>query len=195
LPDSEPNELQSIARVYSLLARLWIREVDSVLLSELTVEPVESALSDLGMSPPTESLEQLSAEYCGLFIGPRDALLPMQSVWQRSQLDSSLAVSVEKFAELIDYPAPPSVLWDHLGVQLDLMSELVLAMASHPQRNGTPDTWSDVACEFFFRHLNWASPLLLATTQRATLPFYRSLAEMTQQFLTVEQVTWRTDHS
>ena len=63
----------------------------------------------------------------------QNALLPMQSVRQKTQLESQLATSVEKFAELIGYVLPASSFWDHLGVQLDLMSHLVRATASEKQ--------------------------------------------------------------
>ena len=39
---------------------------------------------------------------------------------------------------------------------------------------------------FFRLHLSWAAPLLLATSQRAQVPLYRSLAQATQQFLRLE---------
>lgn len=145
-----------------------------------------SALLQLDLSLPSESLEQLAAEYCALFIGPKNALLPMQSVWQKTQLDSQSASSVEKFAELVGYVIPAPALWDHLGVQLDLMSHLVLATRSQKKRDDKDNVAEEVAAAFFERHLNWPAPLLLATSQRARLPLYRSLAEITQQFLEME---------
>lgn len=189
LIDSESRDEESVANVYSLLARLWIQELDAPFLKCMAEEPLVSAFSQLGLTLPTESVEQLAIEYCGLFIGPKNALLPMQSVWQKTQLDSQSASSVAKFAELIGYLLPAPALWDHLGVQLDLMSRFVSANHFQNDQNEEGDVASEVANAFFDRHLNWASPLLLATSQRACLPVYRSLAEITQQFLAMERAT------
>ena len=187
LIDSEIHEAESVATVYSLLARLWIREVDDPVLKVMSEEPLVTAFERVGLVLPTESVEQLATEYCGLFIGPKNALLPMQSVWQKTQLESQSATSVAKFAGLIGYTLPAPALWDHLGVQLDLMSHFVLATHFHENTENDRDVACDIANSFFERHLNWASPLLLATSQRAHLPLYRSLAEVTQQFLKMER--------
>ena len=189
LIDSESRDEESVANVYSLLARLWIQELDAPFLKRMAEEPLVSAFSQLGLTLPTESVEELAIEYCGLFIGPKNALLPMQSVWQKTQLDSQSASSVAKFAELIGYVLPAPALWDHLGVQLDLMSRFVSANHFQNDQNEEGAVASEVANAFFDRHLNWASPLLLATSQRACLPVYRSLAEITQQFLAMERAT------
>ncbi len=188
LIDSDIHDVESVATVYSLLARLWICEVDDPVLKGLSEEPLVSALEKVGLAFPTDSVEQLAIEYCRLFIGPKNALLPMQSVWQKTQLESQSASSVAKFAGLIGYELPAPALWDHLGVQLDLMSHFVLATHSHENKDIDRDVACEVANSFFERHLNWASPLLLATSQRACSPLYRSLAEVTQQFLKIERV-------
>ncbi|MGI9467290.1 MAG: TorD/DmsD family molecular chaperone [Rubripirellula sp.] len=187
--DSETQDVESVATVYSLLARLWMQEIDAPLLKSMSEEPLLSALSQLDLPLPSESLEQLATEYCALFIGPKNAVLPMQSVWQKTQLDSQSASSVAKFAELIGYIRPASALWDHLGVQLDLMSHVMLATCDKKKRDKERSVADEVATAFFERHLNWPSPLLLATSQRARLPLYRSLAEITQQFLKMESKT------
>ena len=189
LIDSETQDVESVATVYSLLARLWMQEIDAPLLKSMSEEPLLSALSQLDLPLPSESLEQLATEYCALFIGPKNAVLPMQSVWQKTQLDSQSASSVAKFAELIGYIRPASALWDHLGVQLDLMSHVMLATCDKKKRDKERSVADEVASAFFERHLNWPSPLLLATSQRARLPLYRSLAEITQQFLKMESKT------
>ena len=186
LIDSEAQDVESVAPVYSLLARLWMQEVDAPLLKGMAEEPLLSALSQLGLSLPSESVEQLATEYCALFIGPKNALLPMQSVWQKTQLDSQSASSVAKFAELVGYVIPTTALWDHLGVQLDLMSHLVSATRSWNERDQQGSVAEEVANLFFQRHLKWPAPLLVATTPRARAPLYRSLAEITQQFLNME---------
>ena len=186
LIEPEIHETECAAGVYALFARLWMREVDEAFRREMFREPLAPALERVGLFLPMESNEELAIEYCRLFIGPKNALLPMQSVWQKTQLESQLATSVEKFAELIGYVLPTSSFWDHLGVQLDLMSHLVRATASEKQAENGFEVAGEVADVFFRRHLSWAAPLLLATSQRAQVPLYRSLAQATQQFLRLE---------
>ena len=186
LIEPEIHETECAAGVYALFARLWMREVDEAFRREMFREPLAPALERVGLFLPMESNEELAIEYCRLFIGPKNALLPMQSVWQKTQLESQLATSVEKFAELIGYVLPTSSFWDHLGVQLDLMSHLVRATASEKQAENGFEVAGEVANVFFRRHLSWAAPLLLATSQRAQVPLYRSLAQATQQFLRLE---------
>lgn len=186
LIEPEIHETECAAGVYALFARLWMREVDEAFRREMFREPLAPALERVGLFLPMESNEELAIEYCRLFIGPKNALLPMQSVWQKTQLESQLATSVEKFAELIGYVLPTSSFWDHLGVQLDLMSHLVRATASEKQAENGFEVAGEVANVFFKRHLSWAAPLLLATSQRAQVPLYRSLAQATQQFLRLE---------
>ncbi len=186
LIEPEIHETECAAGVYALFARLWMREVDEAFRREMFREPLAPALERVGLFLPMESNEELAIEYCRLFIGPKNALLPMQSVWQKTQLESQLATSVEKFAELIGYVLPTSSFWDHLGVQLDLMSHLVRAKASENQAENGFEVAGEVADVFFRRHLSWAAPLLLATSQRAQVPLYRSLAQATQQFLRLE---------
>lgn len=186
LIEPEIHETECAAGVYALFARLWMREVDEAFRREMFREPLAPALERVGLFLPMESNEELAIEYCRLFIGPKNALLPMQSVWQKTQLESQLATSVEKFAELIGYVLPTSSFWDHLGVQLDLMSHLVRATASENQAENGFEVAGEVADVFFRRHLSWAAPLLLATSQRAQVPLYRSLAQATQQFLRLE---------
>ena len=116
LIEPEIHETECAAGVYALFARLWMREVDEAFRREMFREPLAPALERVGLFLPMESNEELAIEYCRLFIGPKNALLPMQSVWQKTQLESQLATSVEKFAELIGYVLPTSSFWDHLGV-------------------------------------------------------------------------------
>ena len=189
LIDSEIQNDESVATVYALLARFWVREIDSPLLAGMAEEPLVSALSQLNFAFPGATLEQLATEYCALFIGPKNALLPMQSVWEKTQLGGQSASSVAKFAELIGYSISARALWDHLGVQLDLMSHLVLATRSREQHENDGDVACEMATAFFERHLTWPAPLLLATSQRASLPLYRSLAEITQEFLKMESAS------
>ena len=181
------HELKAISQVYELLARIWIREVDAELFDALRSPDLSGALNAFGLFAPSESLEDLAAEYCRLFVGPRDQLPPIQSVWQRAQLQSEAAVSVGKFADMIGLAVPEGVIPDHLGFELGVMSKLVGLVA---ESEGSDKSAREAAELFYYRHLTWASPLLLATRQRAELPFYGAISDVTQQFLRQENLTW-----
>ncbi|MGI9474496.1 MAG: TorD/DmsD family molecular chaperone [Rubripirellula sp.] len=202
MAESARGDAMAIASVYALLSRIWIREIDRAMLSAMRAPDLSTALSSLGISPPDETLEDLAIEYCRLFIGPRDHLPPIQSVWQKSQLEGESATSVKKFAELAGYDMPFGVIQDQLGIELAVMGRLVEAATKSDDvsesvddrdvvdRDVEADAARDAAAMFFSRHLTWVSPLLLATAQRAELPFYRSIAEVTQQFLVLEREDW-----
>lgn len=175
------NETLAIENVYTLLGQWWRHEIDTNQLKTLQQEPLRFAWTELGGALPTESVEELAIEYCRLFIGPRDHLPPLQSVWQRAELDSETVGSMQEFAKLVGYHTSESIL-DHLGVQLDLMSYLLRRVRQEPEKT----LHQEIADEFFCRHLTWPEPLLAATVRNATYDFYRSLAELTRDFLIAE---------
>ena len=193
---SDVDHTLAVARVYDLLSQLWIRELDSERLATIRTPSIKDALRDLGLMPPEESLEELATEYCRLLIGPRDQSPPIQSVWQQSQLGTASVASVKKFAELVEYEIPAGLIEDHLGVELAVMSRLVTLTAEDSAgqtADGVADGMSEseeAAALFFQRHLHWPAPFFLAINQRAELDFYRSLADVTQQFLRVEREVW-----
>ena len=129
------------------------------------------------MIPDADQLDALAVEYCRLFIGPRDHLPPIQSVWEASQLQSEIADSVRAFCDLYGYvlPAKYSGIIDHLGVELDIMSSAL-------DRVAIPDA----ANEFFRRHLTWTDDFFKAAQASAESAFYKSLILVTGEFLQSE---------
>lgn len=189
---SDVDHALAVSRVYDLLSQLWIRELNSELLATIRIPSIEDALRDLGLILPQESLEELATEYCRLLIGPRDQSPPIQSVWQQSQFGTASVASVKKFAELVAYEIPAGLIEDHLGVELAVMSRLVALTVQERvgQIEAGVSDLEEAAALFFQRHLHWPSPFFLAIHQRAELDFYRSLADVTQQFLRSEREVW-----
>ncbi|MFK8113687.1 MAG: molecular chaperone [Rubripirellula sp.] len=182
------SEIQAIENVYALLSRYWLRELDADTLFRLQQEPLKSAFQELGGTVPTESIEDLAIEYCRLFVGPREQLPPIQSVWKHAELESECAVSVREFANLIGYESSSESMFDHLGIQLDMMSHVLRQLR---QTEGA-EPYQEIAGEFYRRHLVWPiEKFLPAITERADLTFYSSLARVTQQFLEAELTAWR----
>ncbi len=180
------RQSQPIAGVYTLLSRLWLREIDDELISDLGRDPLRQAFVVLGGVVPHESLDELAVEYCRLFIGPRDHLPPVQSVWQRAQLHSETTTSVRTFAEILGYEMPVGNMFDHLGIELDLMAHAILGI----QGQSCEPSYEEIAGEFFRRHLTWPTPLLDAAVERSISPFYRSMVQITRDFLVIERSRW-----
>lgn len=181
------QDLTATANVYSLLARLWLSEVDSEWLEQLNRSDLRSRFVDAGgFVPSAEDLDLLACEYCDLFIGPRGHLAPYQSVWERGELQSEIVASVDQFITLIGYVAPsPRTLSDHFGRELDMMATALRLSDRLPKQD--EDVGREIAAEFFVRHLTWADGLLRAVAERADSDFYRGLANMTAEFLCQER--------
>jgi TorA maturation chaperone TorD len=191
-PQLKLTEPQTLSHVYTLLGKLWLQEVDAPFLSALQRPPLSSAFQAVGGAIPTaDSLDDLSTEYCRLFIGPKNHLPPLQSVWQRGELQSDITTSVQKFAEALHYEPPsawPETMMDHLGIELLLMGQAT-SLLSPGATTEASDSYQ-FASTFFAQHLLWTDRFLTATSKRATLPFYKSLAQVTVSFLKSEQHVW-----
>ena len=185
------QELVAISGTYRLLARLWLREVDVELLELLSSPEACQLFSSVGgQLPPDdqsaqEAIEQLAIEYCHLFIGPKNHLPPVQSVWQSGQFQSQAVGSMRDFFEVANYQFEGSNVPDHLGVQLDVMAQLCESAAAEQR-----DEHVDVLRQFYLRHLTWPSRLIDGVLQRDGSAFYRSVAEVTREFLQQEQAIW-----
>lgn len=172
------TDRESIAQVYELLSQFWLHELTEVQASQLQSEPLASAWRGLGGIVPSDSMEELAVEYCQLFVGPRDHLPPLQSVWTAAELDGSTAQSVKRFAELVGFEIQGR-LPDHVGEQLGLMS--------HVMRLRYDDTCREIEREFLRRHLFWPrASFFPAVLSKARLEFYQSLVRLTERFIELE---------
>lgn len=181
------DDLQATARVYQLLARCWLREIDMPLLEQLSQAPLADAFRAVGGEPPAnhslETLEGLAFDYCQLFLGPANHLPPYQSVWTRGQFQAAPTESMARFVDLAGCsPSRWDAMLDHLGVQLDLMQMILTASAA------TEPPSPEIATSFFTAHLRWPEPLLAAAEQRAHTSFYRSLVVVTRDFLRLQEI-------
>ena len=184
-----PQQYQSISDLYSLLARLWVSEVDQELLRAIQGSPIADALQITpDFAADSGAIDQLAVQYCELFIGPRNHLPPYQSVWQEGQLQSQTSDSVRSFAAAIGQNEFPSdTMPDHLGVQLRIMSRIT-AMLSNDGDNDSE--LPKVASEFFARHLTWPDRLLAAAQKKAQSGFYQAMTKLTGDLLESEREYW-----
>ena len=190
MPTDISDNLQRTS-VYQLLARLWAEEPGD-LLAELTSEPLRSAWQQLGgVVPDHESAEVRSAideDYCRLFVGPKEHLPPIQSVWEGGELDTAVTTSLREFDSIIGFELPWSfaVIDDHLGNELWAMGQ-ILKKADGLSADQLSHA-EDLAGAFFTGHLSWAERLLDAVVSREGERFYGTVATITRQFLSDEAV-------
>lgn len=185
LTTERQSDFAAVSGMYELLSRLWLHEVDDEFVNELGGSDLRAAFEAAGGFVPDEAdIEQLRTEYCRLFVGPRDHLPPLQSVWMRGELQSEITTSIEMFASAVRYESQETM-HDHLGVLLGIMSR-----ATELNSESTCEDSLDFAREFFRRHLTWTNELLAAAEGRAEHSFYESLAIMTREFLREEGEIW-----
>ena len=173
------------AAVYQLLARLWAEEPGR-LLEQLRSEPLRSAWAQLGGIVPDEDSDgthsSLDEDYCRLFIGPKEHLPPIQSVWMSGELDTGVTSSLREFNTVIGFEEPWNfdIIPDHLGNELWAMGQILRKSIKLPLDENLAD---DLACQFFNGHLNWSADFLDAVIDRENDRFYGTVASVTQQFL------------
>lgn len=187
--DDNPNSAETRAArggMYRLLGQLWREELTQTTHAQLlaVAQEFESAGGQLPQHTG-ETLDQLSVDFCQLFIGPRGHLPPYQSVWQTGAFCGDALISARKFADLVGLERNPGgILEDHLGVQLEVMSRILTLGDSGDEEQQAAAV--EIEREFFATHLTWPEPLLDAVAKQAATSFYQSLAAMTKSFLQME---------
>ena len=183
------TDFAATSGMYELLSRLWLCEVDQEFIADLQGTELRDAFqATAGSIPCEDELEELATEYCRLFVGPKNHLPPLQSVWERGELQSEITPSIRAFAEAVRYQPPAeqaNAMLDHLGVQLGIMS-----CSTELNSQSACEDSLEFAREFFRRHLSWTDELLSAAKERANHTFYQSLVQMTEEFLHEESAFW-----
>jgi TorA maturation chaperone TorD len=173
---------QPVATTLRLFASLFQREVDAHLLQEiegrrdaLTTVLGADPLAGLDTSEPGAAVETLAMEYCGLFIGPRGHLCPVESVVRGE--GRFWGSSTEKVAEFyrsigVETSATSSVLPDHIAMELDCLAVL--------EETGRQAEAADFARQNVLR---WLPKLTQHIRKHATLAFYPVWASGLQTML------------
>ncbi len=125
-------QILQLTAVCRFLSRMWLREIDPSIWSELQQPPVAAAFAELGGAVPADcepsTLEILAVDYCQLLIGPKNQISPIQSVWIEGQFQGNPTASMQRYVELVPDYCPPAEILDHLGVQLDFIGSLIGAV-------------------------------------------------------------------
>ncbi len=175
------------AAVYRLLARLWAEEPGE-LLEQLRSEPLCSAWEQLGGITPDQDADgthsSLDEDYCRLFVGPKEHLPPIQSVWLSGELDTGVTSSLQEFDTVVGFEGPWdfAIIPDHLGNELWAMGQILRKSLELPSDDDVAVA-DDLASQFFNGHLNWTGELLEAVIDRESDQFYGTVASVTQRFL------------
>jgi len=193
---ADNDKIAGSSGVYHLLSRIYLREVDAELLHLLRSTSVRQAFVQAGGVLPTVNhgddessvIDSLAMDYCRLFLGPSGHFPPYQSVWQEGQFQGSMAAQMQEFIDLLSDGPPQDfggVMLDHFGVQLSLMGTIADRVVE-ANSGADGEMLVDVARVYFDLHLTWPHPFLESVGEHAQTDFYRSVAQMTQQFLLSE---------
>ena len=185
---------RSCAAVYQLLGRLWSEEASASLIADLQRDPLRRWYLKVGGmvpdGPADEARQQLACDYCRLLLGPSRHLPPYQSVWTHERFSAEPASSMLQFFSLVGEAQDPEDMPDQLGLQLQLMGTFVEETGS----SNDAEELHELARTYFRLHLCWPTPFLNAVHNEDPDGFYGRLARVTQQFLSLERVTWLPNH-
>jgi len=181
--------------LYALGARVFAMEIDAELLGRLVASHSTSEMplldDELVALDRDHALEELAAEYCRLFIGPRPPCPPFASVHRGEALlgGRSGARLLELFErhglELLDVPAIASA--DHVAVPLaalaTLYGETAIAATeadAAPARQATQELLAKCV-------LPWIPDYLALVTMHARREPYTSVAKLLAALLEQER--------
>lgn len=189
--------------MYGLLARIFQREPDVVLIQQLQQPLFVNALETAGISSealmlhtPTEKLlEALSLEYTRLFVGPGPHLSPHESVYREdgnARLWGESTAKVKAFIEscgfgfITDHQTIP----DHISVELEFM-QAITAIEAQARKSGDREAESrclKIESLFICEHLGrWVTIFCKKITSDAKHPFYKEMANLVCEFIEKEK--------
>ncbi len=198
------DSAQLRSNIYGLLATVFREEPTEALIHELRGPRLSGIFSDMGVelgeifSSTSESAaaEALGLEFTRLFIGPGRHVSAHESVFAEmdggtSSLWGRKTVEVKNFIETagLDYQPEFTGIPDHVSVELEFMQKLTAWEAEKwtLQDRKSAEYCSTVQRLFLDQHLLcWLPQFCDAVMEQAELPFYRSMAELTRNYMEFE---------
>ena len=198
------------ANVYGLLSRLYCREVDEVLLSDLrdTSFPTKTGNDrvDIGYRKIAvylsdnlaSALTELAVDYVRVFFGNGNltysAAYPFESVYTSEKRLLMQEARDEVLQAYRDVNMKIDKRWkdteDHIAIELLYMkkqSERVKQSLENGEDGGA-FVFLSQQCDFFLNHLAAWTPMMTADMKRiAKTEFYQGLAYLTEGFLQVDR--------
>ncbi len=193
---SELSALDPVGKrdVYALGARIFATEIDAVLLHQLAAPQLAGAgltlLDDeIRTLDEQSALDELAAEYCRLFIGPKQPCSPYASV-QRGEatLGGRAATRILEFLERHGLAvgetngmaiASP----DHIAVILSVLATLYGELAMDPDNQAA----SSAARELVKSALTWVPDFLETVVTSARREPYQSISKLLRALLEEER--------
>jgi putative dimethyl sulfoxide reductase chaperone len=172
------------------------RLFDSMLKVAVRIDPDLADLArKLGDDFAAQDLQNLLVDYTKLFLGsPQPLVSPHASVWlsgAATSMQDSTMVALDLYdqagfeldEEIRDVP-------DHVAVELEFLS-LLTSRQSEAYRADLADIvrdWEQLERFFLQKHMGiWIGPFAAAVRAGAETAFYRSLAELTERFVRMEE--------
>jgi len=141
----------------------------------------------------TELARDLAVEYAALFLGPGGHVSPHESVHvdDGGQLLSEATIAVRNYIEACGFEYDPDYhgLPDHISTEFEFMAEVTRQEAVAWQELDFEKTYNCLEYErdFLDRHIGrWVPTFCKRVLERAELPFYRRIVELTLNFLDSE---------
>lgn len=183
-------------RLYAVLSRLWVKELDADAVAVLRGELGRQLLPAFTASPEVQALDDadrraatFDADFTHLTVVN---LVPYESFFRRDDglLEAGavnpVATFLQRYGFEVDLAAARSLAPDHLGIELEVMSVLCEREAAAFAADNGPAGRAvrRVQREFLVQHLlTWAPVYLFAAVRNARTALYREAAEATLQFL------------
>jgi TorA maturation chaperone TorD len=145
-----------------------------------------------------EIYERLAVEYTRLFVGPKDHIPPLESLYNHDegetrQIWGSATVEVKKLIEssglsfIKDYGGIP----DHISIEFEFMQKLVEKEGELWGKKGNDSQLHktiELEMRFINEHLKmWIPDFCQKVIEAAQLDFYKNFAELTKDFIVTEE--------
>lgn len=183
--------------LYGFLVTAFRSEPTGAQIKGMKSPSFQEVLGDLDFGfmniDEAELAKDLAVEYAALFLGPGGHVSPHESVHVENggQLLGEATVAVRNYIEGCgfkydsDYHGFP----DHISTELEFMAEVTRQEAVAWQQQDLQKTLNclDYERDFLMRHIGrWVPAFCKKILERAELPFYRRIVELTLSFLDSE---------
>ncbi len=199
------DSAKSRSDIYGLLTTVFREEPTEAFIKELRGPRLSGAFSDMEMDlggkfyndPESEVVEALVLEFTRLFIGPGHHISAHESIFVEADsgaggLWGAKTVEVKKFIETtgLEYGTWFNGIPDHVSVELEFMQQLTEWEADMwiQEDRKSAEYCLSVQRLFLEQHLLcWIPQLCDAILDQAEMPFYRTMADLTRNYMEFER--------
>jgi len=197
---TEHLELEAAAAMYRFLARAFLEEPTTAVLTQLQSGEQGQLLKAMGYDfldgldgyAPAEQEEMLAVEYCRLFIGPGQHISPHEGrILGEDQHWGERTASVYAAYREAGFDLERNVheMPDHVGVQFSFVAQLIESEMDCRRQGRQNDAvrFRKQKHGFLKDHLaRWIPSLAQEVAERSELGFYKNLAFLTRDWMDSE---------